>query len=364
MKVLLLGEFSGMHHNLSVGLKELGVDVTLASDGDAWKNYERDIDLARDFKKSKGEFLVKVLKVLPKLSGYDIVQLNSYKFLYGTPFFNEIMFKSLTVLNKNVFLGAHGMDPVYINYALAKKLKYSVFQIPEIQRDQHIVMLKDVASNSQEIRLNNSIAKHAKGIVASAVGYYQAYSECFPNKIKYIPLSIDTRNYKYVSSIGSNPRKIKFFLGLMNGRVKRKGTDVILRVLKKLEKNYPSDVEVTVVHSVPFKQYQKLLNSSHVLCDQLYAYGIGLNGIIGLSKGLIVAGGADEDMYEALGEYKNRPIIDINTTESEMLKSFEFLLDNKKILNELSLKSRDFVVKHHDSIKVAQEYLDFWKQNL
>lgn len=34
MKVLLVGEFSGFYLNLKQGLQELGVDVTLAANGD------------------------------------------------------------------------------------------------------------------------------------------------------------------------------------------------------------------------------------------------------------------------------------------------------------------------------------------
>ena len=40
MRILLLGEYSGVHYNLSVGLKALGHDVTLASGGDYWKAIE------------------------------------------------------------------------------------------------------------------------------------------------------------------------------------------------------------------------------------------------------------------------------------------------------------------------------------
>ena len=37
MRVLLMGEFSGLFTNLKNGLLELGVDCRLASIGDGWK---------------------------------------------------------------------------------------------------------------------------------------------------------------------------------------------------------------------------------------------------------------------------------------------------------------------------------------
>lgn len=47
MRILLLGEFSGLHWSLAEGLRALGHDVCVASDGCGWRNYPRDIALDR-----------------------------------------------------------------------------------------------------------------------------------------------------------------------------------------------------------------------------------------------------------------------------------------------------------------------------
>ena len=47
MKILLIGEYSNVHWTLSQGLRALGHEVTVLSDGDSWKNYPRDLDLKR-----------------------------------------------------------------------------------------------------------------------------------------------------------------------------------------------------------------------------------------------------------------------------------------------------------------------------
>ncbi len=364
MKVLLLGEFSGMHQNLAMGLREHGVHVTVASDGDTWKNYSRDIDLSRSTDKHRNYFLAKVLKALPKLSGYDVVQLNCPKFLLATPNFNNIIFSFIKKVNPNIFLGAHGMDPNYISYALSGKLKYSVFQIPPIQNDPLIQNLKKLVTDKSEVALNDKVASDVKGVIASGVGYYLSYKDKYPSKTIYIPLAIDTEQHPYVNTLEKDTKKIKFFLGMMKGRVVRKGTDVIRGVLEDLQRKYPNDVGLTIVESVPFSEYQKLLNGSHILCDQLYSYGLGLNGLIAQSKGLIVAGGADEEVYKLIGETQNKPIINLNVGESLMLETFERLLDNKDKLKELSLKNRALVVKHHDSRVAAKRHLDFWAKQI
>ena len=41
MKILLLGEYSGVHSTLAEGLRGLGHRVTVASNGDFWKDYPK-----------------------------------------------------------------------------------------------------------------------------------------------------------------------------------------------------------------------------------------------------------------------------------------------------------------------------------
>ena len=82
MKILLLGEYSHVHWTLAEGLRHLGHQVTVASNGDFWKNYPRDIDLNR----KAGicgfiNFTARLIKALPSMRGYDVVQLINPMFL-------------------------------------------------------------------------------------------------------------------------------------------------------------------------------------------------------------------------------------------------------------------------------------------
>ena len=82
MKILLLGEYSNVHWTLAEGLRQLGHKVTVASNGDFWKDYPRDIDLARQPGKWGGiKLMAKVYGLLPRLRGYDVVQVINPMFL-------------------------------------------------------------------------------------------------------------------------------------------------------------------------------------------------------------------------------------------------------------------------------------------
>ena len=77
MKVLLLGEYSGVHSNLKEGLLELGHDVILASSGDSWKEIESDISFGYNGEGliHKLSRVVSLLKNIKNFIGYDAVQL-------------------------------------------------------------------------------------------------------------------------------------------------------------------------------------------------------------------------------------------------------------------------------------------------
>ena len=47
MRILLLGEYSNVHWTLAEGLRALGHEVCVVSNGDYWKDYRRDVSLVR-----------------------------------------------------------------------------------------------------------------------------------------------------------------------------------------------------------------------------------------------------------------------------------------------------------------------------
>ena len=76
MKILLLGEYSNVHWTLAQALRQLGHEVTVVSNGDEWKAYPADVSLIRKPGRwGRMAYLFKVLRLLPKLRDYDVVQL-------------------------------------------------------------------------------------------------------------------------------------------------------------------------------------------------------------------------------------------------------------------------------------------------
>ena len=75
MKILLLGEYSNVHATLAEGLRCLGHESTVVSNGDFWKDYPRDIDISRKEGRAGGiALMARLVSLLPRLRGYDVVQ--------------------------------------------------------------------------------------------------------------------------------------------------------------------------------------------------------------------------------------------------------------------------------------------------
>ncbi len=363
MKVLLMGDYSGFHYNLAQGLKKLGVDVTLASTGDGWKNIPRDIDIKQPVKYKHLGFGYKLLKNYKNFVGYDVVQLVSPNFIMSSPWFTSMFFDILKAGNDKFFVCATAMDYHYVSYALTGKLKYSVFYVPGASEDPYVEAMRKLAENVELKKLEEKVSNYCSGIISTSIGYHIAYENSFPGKTKFIPLPINTDEFMYKSTLSTDSKKIKFLLGLMKNRMRIKGTDRIYNVLTKLKERYPNNVDLNIIDSLPYNEYVNMIDSSHVLCDQLYAYGIGMNGLIAQSKGLIVGGGADVDLYAALGEYSNRPILNLNTSDEKMFSIFEMLLEDRSALIKQSHDSRKFVIDNYNYVQVAQQYIDFWQKN-
>ena len=139
MKILLVGEYSNVHWTLAEGLRALGHEVTVVSDGDGWKNYPRNINLKRgplNSKLSTLNYLRRLAYVFPRLRGFDVVQLINPVFLDLRaeriwPFYHY-----LRRHNGKVFLGAFGIDHYWVKVGMdCKTFRYSDFNFGSQLRD-------------------------------------------------------------------------------------------------------------------------------------------------------------------------------------------------------------------------------------
>lgn len=365
MKILLIGEYSNVHWTLAEGLRALGHQVCVVSNGDFWKNYRRNISLTRrtDSRLSGIKYLLKAYLQLPRFRNYDIVQVINPMFLELKAERIFPYYRFLRKHNKKLFMGALGMDAYWVKYASTSpyKLRYSDFNIADkpIDNEYTRAQIADWKGTPKTL-LNKTIAKECNGIIAGMYEYYVSYQEEFGNKLTYIPLPVHTPKESAPSY--SEERKIRFFIGIQRSRSIYKGTDIMLRALERVVKNYPDHCEMYRAENVPFEQYSQMINDCDILLDQLYGYSPGMNALLALANGKIVVGGAEEECYSILNEKQLRPMVNVLPYEQDVYEKLESLVLQRANIAKLQAESIEYVQRHHSPTKVAQQYLDFWNK--
>ena len=362
MRILLLGEFSGLHWTLAEGLRTLGHEVCVASDGSGWKDYPRDINLLRptDSFTDGLKHVANILRHLPSFRNYDVVQLINPYFMRLRSERTIPIYNYLKKHNDKVFLGAFGMDHYYVKTCMeTDTFKYSDFKIGNEMKDTEYNRINIwECLHGGTAKANRIIAETCNGIIACLYEYYVSYQPYFPNKTGFIPLPINRS--LIAPRVREIPEKVNFFIGIQANKNDVKGTDVMLPVLEEVQKMYPEACRITKVVSVPFNEYQKLLDAADVQLDQLYSYTPSMNSLLAMAKGMIVVGGGEEENYEILGETSLRPIINVLPDQADIFNKLERLILNKEQIPVLSAQSIEYVEKYHDHIRVARQYLDFW----
>lgn len=378
MKILLLGEFSNVHWTLAQALRRLGHEVTVVSNGDEWKGYPTDIPLVRRPGRWGGiAYLCKLLWLLPRLRGYDVVQLiNPVHFIELKAERGVSIYDYLRRHNKRVFLGAFGYDYYYIYDSVVRRsLRYCDFYTPtrEVHHDWNTINEHDwLHTSKKEVSIH--VAKTCDGIISGLYEYDVAYRPDFSDKTTFIPLPIEVMGDVDETKINwpsptpdtispTQDSKIRFFIGINRSRTALKGTDIMLRALERIVADYPDRAEMVKAESVPFDEYKKMMRSCDVLLDQIYSYTPAMNALLAMSQGLIVVSGGEEESYEILGEKELRPIINVQPDEEDVYRQLEWLVLHPERIAQLKRDSIEYVHRHHDSLKVAKRYLEAWKGN-
>lgn len=365
MKILLLGEYSNVHWTLAEGLRQLGHSVKVLSNGDFWKNYPRDYSLVRTPTRIGGiAYLLRLLWFLPRLRGYDIVQVINPMFLELKAARIFPVYRYLRRHNRKVIMGAFGMDYYWVNTCSSPNspFRYSDFNIAQKLR-HNADAEKERADwlGTDKERLNRYIATDCDAIVAGLYEYWRCYQPIFPHKTHFIPMPIVTGQHKRQHFY--NPTQpLKIFIGISKGRSEYKGTDIMLKAAQAIAQKYPDQVELRVAKGVPFAEYVEMMNGSDAILDQLYSYTPSMNPLEAMARGIICIGGGEPENYEIIHEDHLRPIINVLPYYESVYQALEHLVLHPELIPLLKRQSIEYISKHHDYIKVAKRYEDFYQE--
>ena len=358
-----------MHNCLARQLRAMGHDAIVASNGSRWMDTGRDIDLTR-----KGgawgtvNYLCDIVRNLPKMTGFDIVEISNPIFLDLRPSKVRPILDYLRRHNRRVILSALGVDRWYYDACHDRHtFRYSDYMVgdrpsPFTQSEEYLAQRQHNWGKDYMLRHHDYVIRRVDGVVACLWEYYAAYQPRLPEGIPLayagIPVELDALTFR---PIEAEPARVRMVIGIQRDRTAVKGTDRLLEAARRMVDRHPDRCTLDVVENVPYAEYVERIARAHVLLDQIYSYTPATNALIAMAQGLVAVSGGEPEYYDFIGERDNRPVINVDpTVEGDIDAKLERLIAEKDRLPALSRASRAFVEKHNAAPIVAQRYLDFW----
>ena len=371
MRILFAGDASNMHNCLAQRLRLMGHEATVASDGSRWMNTGRDINLERHpGKLGTLRYLMDLKRALPRMTGYDIVEIASPIFLRLKPHRIARVFDYLKAHNRCIVLSALATDMVYYDACHdGHTFRYSDYMLgdepsPYVGSGEYIAQCQDNWKEPFMREHSDHILAGIDGAVACLYEYYAAYKPVLGDKVAYagLPIDIDALEFR---PLNEPPAKLRMFIGIQRDRHVIKGTDRLLAAMKRIHDRYPGITELDVVENLPYDEYTRRMRESHVILDQLYSYTPATNALIAMAQGLVAVSGAEPEYYDLIGETANKPIVNVSPlVEGDIDHKLSWLVEHRDELPGMARASRAFVEKHNAAGVVAQRYLDFWNKIL
>jgi len=353
MKIHLLGEYSGFHTTLRDGLRVLGHEAVVIGSGDGSKAIPVDWNIGASSGWGVGTMarIAKALHFVATAPRVDVLQvINPHVFPLGWGV-NTHLLRRLRRKSPRMFLSACGDDAVYIHKG-APSVRYSPVS-DAVAID--LGLLDHPLSTPSALKWNNELAQFVDGIIPVMHEYEIGYAG-YPKLRSAIPLPVNT------AKILHQPNRFRQRLVVMHGagRLGAKGSRHILEAFRILDRKHPGFFEFMHIGNLPIQEYLNIMARVNVVVDQAYSYSCGMNALFALAMGKVVLGGAEPESLSLYGGEQS-PVINILPDVSDIVAKIETIMDKIQDLDDLGLRGRNFIQKHHDYVNIAQTYLNQWK---
>ena len=352
MKILLLGELSGVHQELAPGLRALGHEVVVGHSKLANPDFESDIPFYRAPKGATGarvwiRDIVSQLAHAPKLTGYDIVQIITPKF------FNWKIHGPMLR-----FLKRHNRRLVVINTSCTSDYHRRVAELA--YRPCKECMAFDLKADrciydrADERRAEHLAFDAADAVVATHYEYFHALADTrFAAKLVGIPLPIDTSRHRPAPLPATD--KVRIWYG--ETRYGFKGSPFILPALDRLATEFGDTVDIVRTGRLAFDDYLDFLGSLHIVIDQASSFGMGMNALYALARGRVTLTGAEPETLDFVGvTAADNPMINIRPDADQIYATLASLVERKGELAELGRRSAEYAAGYHSAEVIAGKY--------
>lgn len=354
IKVLLVGDFSGVHLYLKLGLESLGHDVTLLDFGTRWGrlNGVKNILLRKLFAK----YLVAIRlmeggAICFRRRRYDVVQFIN-PFVYSGKPVGKIITFSILKKGRRKFLAACGCDSFFYDAVKGGCLPDNSLCSNCIQIDKSGNPC--VFSSCDYRSFNRSLVDAVDGIIP-LTGTYKVGYNIFPKTADVIDFPVLIPELDCQSRRNAS-EKVRIFHAVSSGRAGFKGSSIILQAMNRMVSRYRNTVEIVALERpIPFDQYSEFLSTIDIVIDQTYGWALGMNSLIAMACGAVVLTRFESDYV-----YDDNPAINIYDNVDSIVEQCSLLVENRDELRKRSHLGIQYVKEHHHYIKQAGKFVDRW----
>jgi len=379
MRILLIGDYSGLHSALKKGLMQHPTveEVLLLSDGDKFKDLDVDQSLRPIWVETVvGTFFRKAIhkifrwdiaeiekgwraqSKLKNCCDFDVVQLINDRPIQTLPFWEKRILQRLFKQNKCVFLLSCGIDVFGLDYLSKHPEETSLLQPlwadPNLQANYayvHLYQKKGVIQTQQ------FIVEHCQGIIASDFDYVN------PNKehSKYLGLIPHPVCIEAPMPNREINGPVSIFLGINPGNYYQKGIPYFEKALEEIQRKYGNQVQITIAKQLSYKEYQKYKAKAHIVLDQLFSKDQGYNALESMAMGQVVFTGADADFLKYYNLKEDQVCIQARPDLDDLVEKLSQLIENKESIQTIGKQAAQFVTDVHACQTVAKQYLNLWE---
>ena len=361
MKILLLGELSGVHQELAPALRALSHEVLVGHSRLANPDFDSDIGFYRPQRGATGRRvwirdIISQFGHAPKLTGFDIVQIITPKFfnwkIHGPMMrFLKRHNERLVVINTSCTSDYHRRVAELAYRPCKECLKF------DLKTDRCIYTPPD------EVRAERLTFNLADAIVATNFEYHHALADTpFAAKMVGIPLPIDTARHRPTPMPPTG--KVRIWYG--ETRYGFKGSPFILPALDRLQAG-PLGSEVEIVRSgrLSFADYLAFLDTLHIVIDQASSYGMGMNALYAMARGRVTLTGAEPETLDFIGvSAADNPMINLRPDAEQIHNALAALIERKHELAALGQRSAAYVERYHSAEVIARQYQALYRRSL
>lgn len=289
------------------------------------------LSLPNEFKRIK--FLLQALKL------YDVFHFNFGQSVWDHPFplLNHLDLPILKRANKKIIFTYQG-DDVRQKDVFMRKYGKSAYGGGQYSLFDHFF------DYNKRLRIKK-VAKYADVIFA----HNPDIMAVLPENTQFLPypnVAIDKVNLIKRPKNG----KLKIIHAPTDRAVK--GTETVLQIVKKLSHKYP--IELLLVENMVHREAVRIYNQADIAVDQLKIGWYGGFAVEMMARGISVISYLREcDVKEFVPFWQEIPIV--NADSDSLEETLTVLIENSRLREKIGRKSRRFVEKYHDPLKIAAQ---------